>query len=158
MNNLNIRFAKEDELTIVQELNRQLFLHDAPYDLFLNLQWPFEKDGEAYFRDKISGKSGVCFVAEKDEEIVGYLAGGMITPYSYRTITKQSELENIVVKESERGKKIGELLFDAFRKWSKEQGAERIKVSASAQNSGAIQFYKRIGFAPYATELEFHLK
>lgn len=158
MNDLIIRKAKEDELKIIQELNHQLFLHDKEYDSFLNMNWPFEKIGEDYFKNKISGKDGVCFVAQINGEIVGYLAGGIIKPYSYRKIKKQSELENTLIKETFRGQGIGEKLFKEFVKWSKEQGAERIKVSASTDNTRAIKFYKRLSFTPCASELEFEIK
>jgi len=122
------------------------------------MKWPFEKIGKDYFKDKINGKKSICLVAEIDNEVVGYLAGGIIKPYSYRKIKKQSELENTLVKDSFRGQKIGEKLFKEFVKWSKKQGVKKIKVSASANNLRAIKFYERVGFKPYATELEFELK
>lgn len=155
MGGIIIRKAREDELKVVQELNHQLFLHDEKYDPLLDMNWSFGKEGEDYFKKRIAGKNGVCFVAEIDGNIVGYLAGGMIKPYSYRTIKKQSELENTLVKEEFRGRGIGEKLFKEFIKWSQEQGAERIKVSASAENQRAIKFYERAGFTLYATELEY---
>ena len=63
-----------------------------------------------------------------------------------------------MVKENYRGRGIGEKLFNEFIKWSREHGAERIKVSASAGNSRAIKFYERVNFVPYATELEYEIK
>lgn len=150
-----IRKAKEEELKIAQDLNHQLFEHDLEYDPLLDMNWPYEK--EEYFRNRISEKDGVCFVAEVDGKVVGYLIGAMIEPYTYRKIKKQSELENTLVKEEFRGRGIGEKLFEEFVKWSKEHGAERIKVSASADNFGAIKFYQRVGFKPYATELEYEI-
>jgi len=158
MNDLIVRKAEENELSIVQELNHQLFVHDEKFDSLLKMNWPLEKEGADYFKDKISGKDGVCFVAEMKGEIVGYLAGLMIEPHSYRTVKKMSELDNMLVKENLRGQGIGEKLFEKFVEWSKEQEAERIKVSASTDNSGAIEFYKRVGFVPYAAELECEVK
>lgn len=156
--NVIIRKAKEEELRTIQELNHELFLHDKEFDSSLNMRWPFEKIGEEYFKDRISGKEGVCFVAVVDGEIVGYLAGGMRKPYSYRTVKVQSELENTLVKENFRGKGIGEKLFREFVKWSRKMGAERITVSASFDNRNAIKFYKKVGFEDYATELEYEIK
>ncbi len=158
MNSLNIRKARRSDLKKIQELNYQLFVHDKVYDLTLNINWPYEKVGEEYFKDRIGGKNGVCFVAEIKDEIVGYLAGALTKPYSYRNVGNLSELENTLVKEEFRGKKIGEELFKEFLKWSKEEGAVRIKVSASADNSRAIKFYKRIGFVPYVAEMEYEIK
>lgn len=158
MDKVIIRKARREELKTIQELNHQLFLHDEKYDSQLDMNWSFEKKGEDYFRKRLKGGDGVCFVAETDGEIVGYLAGGIIEPYNYRTIKKQTELENTLVRENFRGRGIGEKLFNEFLKWSREQGAERIKVSASVDNSGAIKFYERAGFIPYAAELEYEIK
>lgn len=158
MDNLLVRKAQESELKTVQGLNTQLFLHDQPYHSTLHMNWPYEEIGEKYFRDRISGEKGVCFVAEIEGKVVGYLAGAMIEPYSYRDIKKEFELENTLVKEEFRGKRIGEKLFNEFIKWSKKHGAERVKVSASVDNEEAIKFYKRVGFIPYAAELEYEIK
>lgn len=158
MSKVIIRKAKDNELKVIQDLNYQLFLHDEEYDSSLNMDWPYQQVGEEYFKNKICGKDGVCFVAEVDGAVVGYLAGGMIEPYSYRNIKKESELENTLVKEEFRGHGIGEKLFQEFIEGSKEQSAEKIKVSASAGNSRAIKFYQNVGFVPYATELEYDIK
>ena len=158
MSKVIIRKAKEKELKIIQGLNHELFLHDGEYDPLLNMDWPFEKQGEDYFKDKISGEKGVCFVAEVGGEIVGYLAGRLMESYSYRKVEKMAELDNTLVKEEFRGQGIGENLFKEFIKWSKNQDAERIKVIAYADNFGAIKFYKRVGFIPYETVLEYKIK
>lgn len=159
MSNPIIRAAKEDELKIIQELNHQLFLHDDQFaNQFLNMDWSFEKVGEDYFRKRIGGEEGVCLVAEVNGKIAGYLAGGIMQPYSYRTVKKMSELENMLVKEEFRGQKIGEKLFEEFANWSKSQNIERIKVSAASDNLGAIKFYEKVGFRSYATELEYEIK
>jgi diamine N-acetyltransferase len=153
-----IRKAKVNELKAIQELNNQLFVHDREFDPFLNMKWPFNKIGEKYFKNKINEKDGVCFVAIVREEIIGYMAGVIMKPFSYRKIKKQSELENILIKEEYRGQGIGEKLFNEFIKWSKEKGVERIKVSAYYGNIKAINFYKKVGFTPYDINLEYELK
>ena len=58
-----IRKAHKDELGTIQDLNYKLFLWDYERDPTLNINWPYEKAGEEYFKDKISGEKGVCFVA-----------------------------------------------------------------------------------------------
>lgn len=158
MNNLIIRKAKEQDLKAIQELNHELFLLEKRYDSLLSMNWSFEKVGENYFKTRISEQGGVCFVAEVNSKIVGYLAGGMIKPLSYRTIKYVSELENTLVKENFREQGIGEKLFKEFVKWSKSQGAERIKVLASFDNVRGVNFYRKVGFVPFTTELEYELK
>lgn len=153
-----IRKSKEEDLKAVQELNRQLFIHDKEFDSSLDVKWPLGKTGEEYFQNKINGKNSICFIAEANNEIVGYLVGGIIESCSYREIKKISELENMIIKEDCRGKRIGEKLFKEFVKWSKSKKVERIKVSAYTNNESAIRFYKRIGFDSYSTELEYKVK
>lgn len=153
--NVTIRPAKEDELQAIQDLNYQLFVHDEEYDPLLNMDWPYQDEGTKYFQSRIKGKEGVCFVAEVDNKVIGYLAGSVVASYPYRKIQKQTELENTLVLEEYRGQRIGEQLFKQFVEWSKQQGAERIKVSAAANNVQAIKFYHRVGFEDYGLELEY---
>src|SRR5574344_2068734 len=94
-----IRKSKEEDLKAVQELNHQLFIHDKEFDSSLDVKWPLNKIGKEYFQNKINGKDGVCFIAELNNEIVGYLVGGITEPCSYREIKKISELENMIIKE-----------------------------------------------------------
>jgi ribosomal protein S18 acetylase RimI-like enzyme len=157
-NTVAVRKARREDLKSVQDLNYQLFVHDQVYDPLLKMNWPYDETGATYLASRVTGEAGVCFVAELDGKIVGYLCGGMMKPHSYRTIQKEAELENMLVAEEHRGQRIGEKLFEHLVAWAKEQGAEKILVSAAAQNLDAIRFYRRVGFGEYATELEFDLK
>jgi GNAT superfamily N-acetyltransferase len=149
-----IRKAHPEELKIIQDLNHQLFLFDYERDPDLNVQWPYEKDGEEYFRKMIDGEIGVCFVAEVEGKVVGYLAGcGELETPSYRPV-KRAELENMFVIEEYRGAGVGTKLANEFIDWSHSKGVQHIFVSAYAGNERAIKFYQKAGFKPYAFELE----
>jgi GNAT superfamily N-acetyltransferase len=147
-----IRRAVLTDLKTVQNLNHDLFISDYPSDNDLNVEWPFEKDGEDYFRSMISGEAGVCFVAEKGNKIVGYLAGCIKKDNSY-SFSKLAELENMLVREGERSQGIGSKLIEVFLQWCKENKAKRVIVKAYSPNIRAIEFYKRSGFKPFVTEL-----
>ena len=64
----------------------------------------------------------------------------------------------MLTREEFRGQKIGKKLFEEFVNWSKSQGVERIKVSAASDNLRAIKFYEKVGFVPFAAELEYEIK
>lgn len=147
-----VRLAKTDELTQVQELNHQLFLSDARHFDDLNTDWPYE-DGEDYFRKRIAGEGGVCFVAEKDGTVVGYVMGGWSHLNFSAYKGKRAELENICVAESERSHGIGAMLVDALFEWAKQNGATHVMVDAYAPNLSAIRFYIAQGFEPYSSVL-----
>lgn len=150
---VTIRKARPEELKTIQDLNHDLFKSDYSSDTFLNKNWPY-KEGKKYFQGMISGENGVCYVAEINSKIVGYLAGSIKkqTP-SYRPI-KLSEIENMFVKENYRNKGIGEKLAKLFLQWSKDNGAARCFVSAYTPNVRAITFYNKVGFQPYSSTLE----
>ena len=148
-----IRKAKLSELKTIQDLNKALFESDSDKDAELNMNWPYE-DGKEYFEGAIKGTTGVCFVAEENGEIIGYLAGSIkkVVP-SFRPV-RRSEVENMLVKEEYRSKGIGAELMAAFIDWSRSNGIKYVFVQAYSSNTGAINFYKKQGFDPYSAELE----
>ena len=44
--------------------------------------------------------------------------------------------------------------MEEFKDWAEEQDADRLRVEASAQNKGAIRFYRENGFEDYSATLE----
>jgi len=52
-------------------------------------------------------------------------------------------LEDFIVKESERGRGIGALLFDAFLEEARRQDASLVKWQVLRWNEPAIHFYKK---------------
>jgi len=52
---------------------------------------------------------------------------------------------------------IGTLLMDEFKEYCKENKVQNIKVTASAKNSRAIQFYMKNGFEDYNITLKYKI-
>lgn len=76
--NVLIRRAELNDLKNIQDLNHKLFLWDLDRDPALNTSWPYEEAGEYYFRKRISREVGVCFVADYQGRILGYVAGRIL--------------------------------------------------------------------------------
>jgi GNAT superfamily N-acetyltransferase len=144
-----IRVSRPEDLAAVQNLNHELFEHDHPYDAYLEMSWPYNKEtGGAYFADRVSGRSGVCFVADSGGKLVGYLAGDVKANEQYRS-GRRAELENMFVSEPARRAGVGTALVSRFRDWCREQGADEIYVSAYFDNDEAVEFYRNCGFASW---------
>ncbi len=151
-----IRLALAADLENVQRLNAALFAVDGPHDAHLDAAWPMGAGAE-YFGGAIAGETGVCFVAEVDETIAGYLVGAMHEEtVAYRPVVV-AELENMLVDEQYRGFGLGSLLVEFFKSWARQNGAEAIQVSAYAGNTRAQHFYRKHGFSDYALTLEARL-
>ncbi len=152
-----IRKATIEDLKAIQDLSHQLFKHDEAWISHLKMNWTFEDAGIEYFTTHLNGKEGVAYVAEDNSRIVGYITGDMKKDESWRSV-RIAELENIFIEEESRHKSIGKQLFEEFRQWAREQGAQKLTVSASYPNSSAIQFYQSVGFEPYSLELEMEIE
>jgi GNAT superfamily N-acetyltransferase len=54
-------------------------------------------------------------------------------------------LEDLVVKESMRGKGVGEALYSQVMRYAHERGVKRVNWMVIDWNKGAIKFYERSG-------------
>lgn len=155
MEKINVRKATLQDLTSIQKLNNNLFdLEYNNYDDTLKVGWPFEEEGKKYFEDIINNE--IVFVAETDGKIVGYLAGSICEQISYITETF-AELDNMCIDDKYRRFGIGTLLMNEFKQYCREKNIENIKVTASAKNNRAIQFYMKNGFEDYNITLKYKI-
>lgn len=142
-----IKKADIENLKEIQELNNQLFkLEYDNFDPSLKVGWPFEKEGIEYFSDMLTNE--IVFIALVDDIIVGYLAGSINVESSYVTKTL-AELDNMFILESYRKYGIGTKLINEFKGYCKKRQIQEIKVTASAKNSNAINFYRKNGFEDF---------
>ncbi|WP_310993503.1 GNAT family N-acetyltransferase [Aequorivita marina] len=83
-----------------------------------------------------------CFVAEIDDEIVGAAL------FYYRFSTwkgRMLHLEDLIVKEANRGNGIGEALYKQVMQFADDRGLKRVAWDVLDWNTGAIRFYERSG-------------
>ena len=152
---IEIKEATIENLRDIQKLNHQLCKKEnKEFDSTINPNWPLSKEGEDYFKDRISKKDGYVLIALIDGQIVGYLTGGIVEAEDYRNIPNLAELENMFIVEEHRNKNIGAKLHQLFVGWCKEKVIERFKVVVSSENIKAINFYKNNKFKDYDIVLE----
>lgn len=150
--NVTIQKAKQEDWEIVQQLNFQVFEHDAEFDDDLDLGRPFSPEGILYYKNLTNGTNGTCFIAYVSGNPVGYCALS-VKDFGYRK-SKYVEVENIGVDPSYRSKGIGQQLLQEAEAWAKKENATRLFVSAYWKNQGALRFYKKNGFTEIGVELD----
>lgn len=132
--NIKLRKATESDLPAILELIKELATFErAPNEVTVTLE-DLEKDG--------FGKNPVfeVILAEENNEVLGMA----FYFYAYSTWKgKCIYLEDIIVKEKYRGKKIGNLLFEAVIMKCKEAKAKRMMWQVLDWNTAAIDFYKK---------------
>ncbi|MBV1924518.1 MAG: GNAT family N-acetyltransferase [Flavobacteriaceae bacterium] len=83
-----------------------------------------------------------CFVAKVENEIVGMaLVYFRFSTWKGRTV----HLEDLVVKESMRGKNVGKALYTEVMNYGYEHGVKRIEWVVLDWNKPAIKFYENTG-------------
>ena len=156
MNDILVRKANLEDLTIIQDLNNKLFeLEKKNYDPTLVSGWPLTDEGKEYFEDLINNH--YVIVAVLDNEIIGYLAGTINEKGSYEEI-QYGEINNMLINEKYRGYGVGKKLIDQFKESCKESNIYNLKVVASAKNINAINFYKKNGFEDFNVTLTMRLE
>lgn len=131
---ISIRKAERGDCARMLELVNELAHYErAPHEVTISLQ---------HFEESGFGPNPVywAFVAEVNNEIVAFAL------YYIRFSTWKGQrmyLEDILVTEKWRGKKIGRLLFDRLIVEAKEKNFHGISWQVLEWNEPAINFYKK---------------
>lgn len=121
-----------EDLAAVHQLVYELALYEKEPEALTATLADYQTDFKAgYFETE---------VAEINGEVVG-----MVLFYNTYSTWKgrMMYLEDFVVKEDQRGRGIGQLLFDRFLAIAREKGARMVKWQVLDWNTPAIEFYKK---------------
>lgn len=150
--NITIRKANPDEWTIVQKLNHEVFVSEAPNDPHLDMSWPFSEEGISRYKKFVTDQSYLTLIAFDGNTAVGHIVGGPKV-ISYRAV-KIAEIEEIGVSPTHRSQGIGAELIKKLRAWCRENGYQKLDVNAYSKNTKGIAFYERQGMKPIDMDLE----
>jgi GNAT superfamily N-acetyltransferase len=152
---ISIRNATSEDVTLIQNLNDEVFVDNVKYLPDLDMNWAKGEYGLKYFTELINDESNLCLIAEDDGKAIGYLAASP-KKFTYRTLS-YTELENMGVTPEYQSKGIGAQLLELYLQWSREGGYEKAYVNTFAKNAGALKFYRKHGFADIDISLEMKL-
>ena len=133
---MQIRTAKKEDMPQVLELIRELAIFENQPDAVEVTTEDLEHEGFG------ENPLFTCFVAEKNNEIVGAaLVYFRFSTWKGRIL----HLEDLIVKKSERNKGIGEALYRTVMQFAFDHGLKRVSWEVLDWNQGAIRFYERSG-------------
>lgn len=158
MEQITIRKAKLEDLPSIQDLNHKLFENEEKWHPTYVGSWPYSERGIAYFTDRINEVTGIIFVAEHENKVIGYLCGGWVRSYAFRKESSFVDLDNMYVIEEYRSKGIGNMMITEFFNWAKSKNIEVVRVDSVYENERAINFYTKKGFKKHSVLLEINLK
>jgi GNAT superfamily N-acetyltransferase len=88
-------------------------------------------------------RAAEALVAERDGRVLGFAL--FFTTYSTFLTRPGLYLEDLYVRESERGRGIGKALLERLIELARERGAGRLEWSVLDWNANAITFYEKMG-------------
>lgn len=133
---VSIRPATKNDCEVIHDLIRELAVFEkAPNEVVTT---------PAQLQDDAFGEKPIVemWVAERSAVIIG----AALIFEKYSTWKGRSiHLEDLIVRESERGNGIGTMLFDKVVSLSKERGYGRMEWMVLDWNESAIGFYEKYG-------------
>lgn len=133
---INIRKGTKADLPAAMELIHELAVYEKAPEQVENSVARMEEDG--FGENPVYG----FFVAEED----GTVKGMALHYYRYSTWKGKSlYLEDLIVREADRGKGMGKLLLDAIVMEAKAQNCMQVNWQVLDWNEPAIRFYEKLG-------------
>lgn len=131
-----IRKATPEDMPAVLELIQELAEFEKEPDAVIISAEDLKRDGFG------TNPAFTCFVAEA----AGKIEGMALCYFRYSTWKgKTIHLEDLVVRESMRGKGLGNALYTRVIEFAKEQGVKRTEWVVLDWNTHARDFYSRSG-------------
>lgn len=148
-----IREAELEDVDRIQELSVRLSeWEEENFDPTIDPGWNRTDDATEFFEQRVY--EGYAYVAEDDSQVVGYLVGAVNGSEAYRDDLTVAELESMFLLPDYRGEGLGTELAERFEQDVEKQGADRIRVEVTAQNTRGHEFYRSMGLEDYAVTME----
>ena len=116
-------------------------------------------DGPARTREQIerwlAEPESTLLVAQSEEGVVGLAVLITRAPSGFAgaVARKVVEVDNLVVRADQRGRRVGRRLLSAAVEWSRQRRATHVEVCVHDFNRDAQRFYRSFGFAPSVDRL-----
>ncbi len=149
---IKIRLAENEDVSVLQKLNNELFIDNQKHDSDLDLSWPLSEKGNKYFSEFIDNPSAFVLIAEDNNNPVGYLIAEE-REVEYRK-DRSVIIENMAVSLNARHKGIGGMLISELVNLANEKKIKKLYVTTYLKNINALSFYRKNGFKDVDITLE----
>jgi GNAT superfamily N-acetyltransferase len=144
-----IRKAVAEDVSSIVELWKELMDFHKERDRIFTRSATGHESFADFIKGHISKDTSCLFVAEADEEIIGYC---LVFIEKYPPVIELQEyclVQDIAVTEKYRRMGIGKRFLKEAKSWYSEKGIHRVEARVSTYNKAAREFWAEMGFAPY---------
>jgi GNAT superfamily N-acetyltransferase len=130
---------------------------EALTPLLAQLGYPFDAGEVAPAVAELLRDPAHCvLVAEEDGRVVGYVNANFRAQLHH--LAPVGTIDELVVDEERRGRRIGERLVEAVLEEGWRRGADTVEVSTNERRERASAFYTRCGFEATSIKLVYPLR
>ena len=142
-------------MTIIQATTNDLDSLTQLFDLYRIFYQQSSDLNEArvFLNDRLSNEESVVFMAFDDTEAIGFVQ--LYPSYSSISMKQIWVLNDLFVKETERGKGFGEALLRKAIAFAEEAGAKGVLLETGKDNVTAQRLYEKIGFVQETNHFYF---
>jgi len=151
---MQIREATKDDEPKIKELIEKLHAFEMPMEELYASRPDTAERNMRFFKRMIKNDNGTIFVAEVDNQIVGYAVCWIAKrpPYLYK-VDRIGYISDVFVEEQYRRRGIGSALLGKILEWFKNKNIKYVELSVLVKNEKAIKFYEKHGFKVYSLNL-----
>ena len=103
--------------------------------------------------DTINDDNKKILVIDDNEKIIGFIIFQIKNKH-----TKKIYIDQLVIKEDQRGKGLGKLLINEIEQIAKNENCKRIEFDCWAFNNNAFEMYKHLGYKEQLIKFEKEVK
>ena len=148
---ITIKDATVNDASLLASLGAKTFFetfagHNTADDMLQYIQVNFTTES---LTQKLSEPGAHCFIAQMDDEAVGYAYLRVSEHPEELHDIRHIELERIYVLESYHGNKIGLLLMNECIHYARKNKYQALWLGVWEKNIKAIKFYQKMGFTVF---------
>jgi GNAT superfamily N-acetyltransferase len=114
------------------------------------LGYPADRETMQSRLEQLGGrKDHVVFVAEMNEEVVGWIHGA---EHDLLLAGRMGEICGLVVAEGRRAGGVGRRLIEAVEQWARGRGLHQISVRSNVVRTESHPFYEKVGYTRLKTQ------
>jgi GNAT superfamily N-acetyltransferase len=141
------------------ELTRRAHASDAEQigTLLRQLDYPVATaDVEPVLAELVADPAHLFLVAEEDGQVIGFVNANFRPQLHH--LGRVGTIDELVVDEAFRGRRVGERLVEAVLEEARRRGADVVEVMTHERRERARAFYRRCGFEATSIKLVHPLR
>lgn len=139
-----IKVTEASLANMCDEMLTSLIMDERKYDS--NIKEDFVVSD--WYSTTLDNEQQITFIAMDGDEAIGFIHGFVKDEAGILVEDTVILLDAMYVKEKNRKQGVGTLLIEEFKKWGKSTNAKYMDLTVLADNSAAIELYKRHAFTP----------